>query len=611
MRLFNEFEDFLFDLRDDYGFMLPVDRLKQCLSCAGDITDVEEVMYRMQALACTNENQIDTFRSLFAQRFLGLRPKSGGEPGKLPKKPGGQEQKLPRLLESEKVQLRNQIKSLQSFREKKQAEMQEIWESIKSKESKIRMTQEKDGELSDKASGLREQERFILAQAHPDKNNPAIQKEAKAVERYLGKDLVPMSVETMIKKGMDSCNYKDTLCTLCDAIKDIMDLASKARSNGDSAKFKQLLGLVSALKSFKAAAGKKVSGYDKKELNKVRTELTNVRKERTDLSAEIKSLERTVSQMNEQYSKLVSENSLTDRSVSNIEKRLEIDRREEIRERGSGAEIIKDVAMTHRELFAGGINAVQTTAAIAELMETNLSSMSAGDKQKILSYIRANAKIFKQTLRRKSATPRHHQVDIRATMRAASRTGGEPVLIRYKKPKKSHAKVVILVDISGSCRHASILALYFMAMMNEAFPGGCQKFAFVNSLVPVDKYFRDRSADEGVGAVVGNIPTRGVYSDYGTTIHQLREKIGGSIHKDTTVIVIGDARNNRNDSAAQDLKFIADRCHQVFWLNPENEYKWDTGDSVMGKYQAAGAEAHHVQTAGDLLHFLGNLALNN
>jgi len=227
----------------------------------------------------------------------------------------------------------------------------------------------------------------------------------------------------------------------------------------------------------------------------------------------------------------------------------------------------------------------------------------------VLSYIRASARIFKQTLRRKSAIPRRFQVDVRATIRAASRTGGEPLRICYKKPQKSRAKVIVLVDISGSCRHASTLALYFMAMINEAFPGGCQKYAFVNTLIPVDRSFRDKSPDEGVNAVMNNIPTRGVYSNYGKVIHELREKTGGSIHKDTTVVVIGDARNNRNDSAALDLKFISDRCHRIFWLNPEPSLKWNTGDSIVGQYQAVGAEAHYVKTAGDLIRFLSNLSL--
>ena len=54
--------------------------------------------------------------------------------------------------------------------------------------------------------------------------------------------------------------------------------------------------------------------------------------------------------------------------------------------------------------------------------------------------------------------------------------------------------------------------------------------AFVNHLVSVDKYFRDKSVGEGVDTVLQSVPTRGIYSNYGKTIHELREEIGGTIH---------------------------------------------------------------------------------
>ena len=47
-------------------------------------------------------------------------------------------------------------------------------------------------------------------------------------------------------------------------------------------------------------------------------------------------------------------------------------------------------------------------------------------------------------------------------------------------------------------------------------------------------------------------------------------------HKDTTIIILGDARNNSCNPYDEDLKYIADRCGKVFWLNPEPTFEWDT-----------------------------------
>ena len=69
------------------------------------------------------------------------------------------------------------------------------------------------------------------------------------------------------------------------------------------------------------------------------------------------------------------------------------------------------------------------------------------------------------------------------------RTDGEIARLCYEKPKRSKAKIVLLADISGSCRKSASLTLTFLGLMGDAFPGGCKQFVFVNRLVPVDKYF--------------------------------------------------------------------------------------------------------------------------
>ena len=58
------------------------------------------------------------------------------------------------------------------------------------------------------------------------------------------------------------------------------------------------------------------------------------------------------------------------------------------------------------------------------------------------------------------------------------------------------------------------------------------------------------------------------------------------IDKKTTVVILGDARNNFGPEKAHLMKIINERSKQVFWLNPEGKYRWDSGDSVMTTYSA-------------------------
>ena len=82
------------------------------------------------------------------------------------------------------------------------------------------------------------------------------------------------------------------------------------------------------------------------------------------------------------------------------------------------------------------------------------------------------------------------------------------------------------------------------------------------------------------------------------------KEIAGSIHSDTTVIIIGDARNNSLRAYDEDLQYIANRAANVFWLETDEPEKWDQGDSIIGLYEKAGANVYHVATAGDLINFL-------
>jgi uncharacterized protein with von Willebrand factor type A (vWA) domain len=74
------------------------------------------------------------------------------------------------------------------------------------------------------------------------------------------------------------------------------------------------------------------------------------------------------------------------------------------------------------------------------------------------------------------------------------------------------------------------------------------------------------------------------HSDYGMVLETFWEKWGPQVKKRTSVIVLGDARNNYRASRAWVLKSIRQRARHLYWLNPEAAYTWDTGDSIVSEY---------------------------
>ena len=78
-----------------------------------------------------------------------------------------------------------------------------------------------------------------------------------------------------------------------------------------------------------------------------------------------------------------------------------------------------------------------------------------------------------------------------------------------------------------------------------------------------------------------NVYTR---SNFGFAFHHFWKNHLSAIDNKTTVLILGDARNNYNDPKAWCLRDIQNKAKNVVWLNPESPSAWGFGDSVMNRY---------------------------
>ena len=75
------------------------------------------------------------------------------------------------------------------------------------------------------------------------------------------------------------------------------------------------------------------------------------------------------------------------------------------------------------------------------------------------------------------------------------------------------------------------------------------------------------------------------YSDFGKAFKQFDEKYASDLRSRSTIIIIGDARNNRQESQKHLIKKWKKKVKKIIWLNPESKIKWNTGDSIMSEYE--------------------------
>jgi uncharacterized protein with von Willebrand factor type A (vWA) domain len=182
---------------------------------------------------------------------------------------------------------------------------------------------------------------------------------------------------------------------------------------------------------------------------------------------------------------------------------------------------------------------------------------------------------------------RRGTLDFRRTVRRSLSTGGVPVRPAFRKPHPAKPELFVLADISGSVATFAGFTLQLMYAMRSQF-SRVRSFVFVDGMDEVTDVLQ-RAPDVLEVSRQLNAAGSGVWldgrSDYGHALTTFWDAWGAEVRRRTTVIVLGDARTNYHDPCEGALKAVSQRAGHVFWLNPEAKNVWNSGDSVIARYQ--------------------------
>ena len=182
---------------------------------------------------------------------------------------------------------------------------------------------------------------------------------------------------------------------------------------------------------------------------------------------------------------------------------------------------------------------------------------------------------------------RRGTLDFRRTVRRSLSTGGVPVRPAFRKPHPAKPELFVLADISGSVATFAGFTLQLMYAMRSQF-SRVRSFVFVDGMDEVTDVLQ-RAPDVVEVSRQLNAAGSGVWldgrSDYGHALTSFWDAWGAEVRRRTTVIVLGDARTNYHDPCEGALKAVSQRAGHVFWLNPEARNVWNSGDSVIARYQ--------------------------
>jgi uncharacterized protein with von Willebrand factor type A (vWA) domain len=178
---------------------------------------------------------------------------------------------------------------------------------------------------------------------------------------------------------------------------------------------------------------------------------------------------------------------------------------------------------------------------------------------------------------------------------------------QFRRRRPQRPELVVLCDVSESVRNASRMMLLFMHSLQSLF-ARVRSFVFVSDLGEVTELFRQASAEEAVDlATAGRAVSLQSNSNYGRVLATFSREQLGSVTRRTTVMVIGDGRNNYNPPSDWALEELKRRCRRLIWICPEDRRSWGFGDSEMSRYERHCHQVEVVQTLDDLARLADRL----
>ncbi|MEE9612870.1 MAG: VWA domain-containing protein [Desulfatiglandales bacterium] len=260
-------------------------------------------------------------------------------------------------------------------------------------------------------------------------------------------------------------------------------------------------------------------------------------------------------------------------------------------------ETVKDFVERQFNLFAKS-----ATDEVIEryLRNMRLSNAEQRDFHRMRIIVQKMAKRLKTRYSRRRKDAQMGMLDFKKTLRKNMAYQGLLFETKWKKKKIDRPDVVAICDISRSVRDVSRFLLLFIYSLNEVLER-IRTFVFCSNLTEISQIFDEHPVEQAIGKIEAGSELDIIMglTDYGQAFCDFQENWLDTVTNKTTVLILGDGRNNYGDPQTGILKLMRERSRRLIWLNPESPAFWGTGDSEMRRYLS---HCHLVRECSTLNH---------
>ena len=298
--------------------------------------------------------------------------------------------------------------------------------------------------------------------------------------------------------------------------------------------------------------------------------------------------------------------SQTSEPVSQFEERLE---RDEFLDRIEKLKAEVEAEIRRRLVADRGVEAMARTLRKPLPEDVDFMHASREEMAELRKAIYPLTRKLAVRLARKRRHGRKGPLDFRNTIRHSLSYGGVPAEPKFRFPRPAKPEIMVIADISGSVASFARFTLHLVYAISNQF-SKVRSFVFIDGLDEVTKFFE---GVEDIGEAVHRVNTEADvvwvdgHSDYGHAFDVFWERFGRDLGPKTTVLILGDARNNYHASQSWIIKEMKHKARKVYWLNPEPHAYWDTGDSIVGEYTTHTDGCYEVRNLRQLENFVEKL----
>src|SRR5829696_5372783 len=269
--------------------------------------------------------------------------------------------------------------------------------------------------------------------------------------------------------------------------------------------------------------------------------------------------------------------------MTNLEERLE---REEYQDRIDQFKGEIEAEIRRRLVADRGAEAMAKTLRKPLPEDVEFMHASRDEMQNLKKALGPLTRKLAARLTRKRRHGRKGPLDFRNTVRHSLSYGGVPAEPKFKYPRPAKPEIFVVADISGSVAAFARFTLQLVYAISGQF-SKVRSFVFIDGVDEVTSFFE---GVEDINEAVHRVNTEADvvwvdgHSDYGHAFEIFLERWGHEVTPRTTILLLGDARNNYHASNAWVVKELRHKARHVYRLNPEPRSYWDTGDSIIGDY---------------------------